>query len=335
MVLGLVAVALAGELFARGLAPYLPEPDRYGDQARAVKVAQIDTRSGCTDIVVAGNSMARDGLDPAVITTADAAGRSVYNASLDAASPELLADWLGDVVQPRLGATVVVVAISTLDLNTGAPGTAAALASWRDAPAGAPGPLGALGRWAAGTSALVEHRTALRQPANVAKALGRWRRGEPAERTTADSLATVLGPDGEGLSRRQLVDAGDPVSRQFVQRQLLANYDLGADPEGRVASMVERVTRSGATVVLALLPTTGEFAGLHPRGATDLDEVARVVRSAAQRTGALVIDLRGVEPGTQGFADTHHLNGTGATAVSKAVPGALASAGVPVVTCTP
>jgi hypothetical protein len=335
VLVGLVAVVVGAEFAARGLAPYLPEPDTYGDQARAVKVAQLESRDGCTDVVVAGNSMARDGLVPSAITDADPERRSVYNAALDAATPELVADWLAGEVIGRTGAPVVVVAVSTLDLNIGAPGTAAAYASWTASVAGAEGILGDAGRWMASRSALVAHRSELRQPASVVDAVRRWHRGEPAERTSAESQGTVLGPDGEGRSRQNIVDSGDPVARRFVSDQLLADYDLGASPGARLADMVKRLEAEGTTVALVLLPTAPAFAELHPGGEADLDELADVVTSAAGDSGALLIDLRDIDTGPAGFADTHHLNAQGAAAVSRALPGALSAAGLPVRRCVP
>jgi|GEM_PF-3445258 len=336
LVLGVVAVFVLAEGGARVLAPYLDEPDEWGDQARAVKVAQLDALGAdgsCVDIVVVGNSMARDGIVPNVVSSNDPDGRSVYNAALDAAGPDLVQPWLLDQVVPRVRPATVLLVVSTPDLNAAAPAGQAAAASYRSSLAGTPGALGASQRWLAGRLALVAHRNQLRSPTDVDDAIDRWRAGTPAARIDEQSLTDVLGPDGEGRSRVDLVRRPGTPASPFVTEQLLADFVVADDADDRLAGMAAAVREVDAEPVFVLLPVTDAFVEAHPHGVADVHAAEEAVSRAAVAAGAPIVDLRGFAVPAAGFADTHHLNAAGADALSSALPDALTTAGVPVARC--
>ena len=337
--LGAVLALLVAEGVARWLAPALPPPDRFGDGARAAKAAQmaeLADAEGCVDVVVVGDSMARDGLVPGVLSDADPAGRSAYNASLDAAGPELLGPWLDGQVLPRLHPATVVVAISSIGMNDGSPGVTAATEAWDASLAGRGGLLGSLDRWASDRLALVEHRRELRDPEALWDALvDRLGGGEAAVEDPAAGAAATFDDRGAGLSRRELTYEGPGAATAFTRDQLLADFDLGGDPAGRVAELVAVAGSDGADVVVVVLPVTDDFAGLHPGGAEDLEAAREAIVEGAEAAGAPVVDLLDEAPPEDRFADTHHLNGEGADELSAELPDLLAEAGVPVRTCTP
>ena len=333
-----VVVLVLAELAARAVAPDMPPTDRWGDEARAVKAAQLDAlaASGCVDVVVAGDSMARDGLVPATITAADPRARSVYNASLDAAGPELVRRWLLDVVVPRVHPATVVLAVSSIDLNERGPAVTAALATYRSAPATRQDLLGRLDRWVGDRSALVANRAGLRDPGAVLDAVGRDDGPDEGVATDADGrpvLPGVIGADGEGLSRRDLTYAGPGPATTFTRTQLLADYHPGEDPAGRVADAVAALQSAGIEVVLVVLPVTADFADLHPEGSADLAAARAAVAEAATRTGAPLVDLGDERWPDDRFADTHHLNASGAAHLSEALPGLARAAGAELGAC--
>jgi hypothetical protein len=168
----------------------------------------------------------------------------------------------------------------------------------------------------------VRHRGELRHPDALWSALGGDRSPGPVLEDGRPVLPGVLGPDGEGRSRVDLEDPGPtgPAAR-FAASQLLAGFDPGRDPAGRVAELLVRVGggETDRRVVAVLLPTTPGFAELHPGGRAQQDAAEDAVVEGARRAGVPLVDLRHLDLPEGSFADTHHLNGTGAAAASRAL----------------
>jgi hypothetical protein len=327
------AVLVVMELGTRALAPYLTEPQLWGDDATTVKVVQMDARSGaCTDVVLAGNSMGRDAFDPATFRAADPAHRSAYNASLDAASPELLERWVTDEVVPRLHPSTVVLTLASLDVNANSAAGRAAVRAYDDAVLSRPGATGKLEAAAVGDSDLVRYRSDLRQPSEVWDALGRARRGTPAPRLSADGLPGVLGADGQGLSRRSLHYTGSSVTKAFLTGQLLNDYAVGSDQLAAEGRLIDALRDHGTQVAVVVMPVTDDYRNLHPGGAAQADQFSADAKALAGDHHASFIDLERSAPVDQ-FADTHHLNGAGADAFSQALPSRLTDAGITPTTC--
>jgi hypothetical protein len=330
-----VVVLVLLELGARALGPYLTEPQLWGDDATTVKVAQMDARAAtgaCTDVVVAGNSMGRDAFVPAAFTATDPAHRPAYNASLDAASPELLERWVTDEVVPRLHPKTVVLTLASLDLNANSLAGQAAVQAYDDATMSRPGVWGRIEADAAQDSALVRYRAQLRQPAEVWSALGRLRDGTAAPRLSADGIPGVLGPDGEGVSRRDLHYNGSPVTKAFLTGELLNDYVVGDDQVAAEGRLIDDLHDQGIDVVLALPPVSDDYRALHPGGPAAVDRFVTTAHQLADQHHAQFVDLTSTATPDQ-FADTHHLNGAGADAFTRALPERLAAAGVPVNPC--
>jgi hypothetical protein len=306
-----VAVVLLAEGGARILAPYLAEPQRYGDDATAVKVAQMDARGdACTDLVLAGNSMGRDAFDPSAFQAADAEHRSAYNASLDAASPELLEQWVAGEVAPRLAPSTVVLTLASLDVNEAGPATRAALEAYEGAEQTRSDLMGRLGAAAGSISDLVSYRTQLRDPTELQAAFERLRTRTAAVRPSPAGIDHVIGPDGEGLSRRALHYGGEAGAKLFTREQLLKGWHLDDDQVAAATSLIAELRANGTEVVLVVLPVTDDYIDQHPNGATDFDAFLGAAHGIAETTGAPLIDLHDAGA-TELFADTHHLNGDG------------------------
>jgi hypothetical protein len=324
----LVAVLVLAEIGARAIEPYLPAPEVWADAATAVKVAQLDRdeSAGCTDVVFAGSSMTRDALDPGVFTAADPAARGAYNAALDASSPELLQRWLLDQVVPRSRPALVVIGLASFDLNDNARITRAALDAYAQAPYSASGRANDLQRWFTRHVALVRNRPALRSPELVLDALSAWRDGQKAERPRADGIPGLLAADGHGLSRRALEYRPGSGVQAFVRRELLNDFEIGGRQAAALHDVVEQLQGAGVDVALLPLPVTDDYVSLHPRGAADQQAFLETLQRTASTTGASLLDPPALA--LTGFADTHHLNGQGADALSGALPGVLERAGV-------
>jgi hypothetical protein len=312
-----VVVLLAAEGTARVLAPYLTEPARYGDDATAVKVAQMEARgSSCTDVVLAGNSMGRDAFDPQAFAAADTGHRDAYNASLDAASPQLLEHWVAGEVVPRLQPTTVVLTLASLDVNASGPATKAAIEAYEGAEQTRPDLIGRLGVAAGSVSDLVAYRTELRDPEELRAGIERLRTRTGAARPSPAGIDRVLGPDGEGLSRQALRYGGEAGAKLFTREQLLKGWQVDPNQVSAAETLIAGLRSDGIDVVLVVLPVTGDYVDQHPNGAADFDAFLVAAEGIAASTGAPLIDLHDAAR-TELFADTHHLNGDGAAWFSE------------------
>lgn len=332
---GVVAVLLVAELTARALVPYLDEPLRYGDRATQAKVDQLDrlrASERCVDVVFAGNSMSRDALDPNTFSAADPAGRTAYNASLDAASPALLARWLIEEVEPRVRPATVVIALASVDLNVNAKAARSALDSYNSAVATRHDVLGRI-QWAIMQhSALVDQRAALRDPSRIWDAIERARRGEKRQLSQSTGIPGVIGPRGEGLSRRALRYRPDPAGARLLREQFLDRWTLDSDALAAEAALIDDLRTRGVDVVLVVLPVTDEYLALHPNGRADHESFLAAAQTLAADTGVALIDLHD-QADIDAFADTHHLNTTGSEWVSSHLPELLIRAGAPIRRC--
>lgn len=323
-----IVVVLLAEAGARGLAPYLTEPQRYGDDATAVKVAQMEARGdACTDVVLAGNSMGRDAFDPSAFQAADPGRRRAYNASLDAASPELLERWVTNEAVTRLRPTTVVLTLASLDVNRSGPATRAALDAYEGAEQTRPDLIGRLGVAAGSISDLVAYRTALRDPAELEEAVERLRAGEPALRPSVEGIDRVLGADGQGLSRRALQYRGEPGAKLFTREQLLKGWSLDEGQVDAAKVLIGDLRAEGIDVVLVVLPVTDDYIAQHPNGVADFDAFLGAADGIARDTGVPLIDLHDAAP-VERFADTHHLNGDGTAWFSAELAARLDELGV-------
>jgi hypothetical protein len=322
----MLLVVAAAELATRQMGPYLPEPALWADGSTATKVAQMDAiaaRSGCVDVVFAGNSMTRDGLDPAYFSAADPENRSAYNSALDAATPELLAQWVPDEVVPRLHPDTVVIGLTSFDLNGGAAITASALDAYESAPLTRDDLLGRLEQPFLERVALFRHRVELRDPELVWESVGRLRRGEQAEHPDPAGIPDLLGPAGQGLSRADLTYGGSAVAQQFVLDQLLNDYQPSDDQAAALEALTQGLRADGSQVVLLLLPVTADYLALHPAGEADYDTFRQQILDIGTATDVPVVDAHDWADSDALFADTHHLNAAGARQFSEYLPTVL------------
>lgn len=321
-----VVVLVVAEGVTRVLSPALPAPEEWGDEATAVKVAQMDAL-GCADVVFAGNSVARDDFDPDAF--ASDGGRSAYNAALDAASPAQLERWLPDEVVPRLDPSVVVWAITSPDLNDASPAGQAALRSYDESVGGREDLVGRLQRPLIEHVALARYRETLASPPALWRGIGDRLAGDDADRPSPAGIPDVLGPLGQGLSRRPLEYVpDDPVVTTFARDQLLADFHVGGEQLAAAHDLIADLDARGVDVVLVLPPVTDEFVGLHPQGEESFADYRAAVASLSSDTGAPVIDLTSYGDDSW-FADTHHLNARGSDAITRILTTELEAAGLP------
>ena len=319
----IVFVLVLAELGARALSPYLPEPQLYTDATTATKVAQLDELD-CVDVVFAGNSMTRDGLDPRRFAETDPQERRTYNAALDAATPALLERWVLEEVDPRVDPDGVVLGLSSFDLNDNASIGETALEAYDNAPLTRNDLFGRLQAPFIEHLDLFRYRNDLRNPEEVWRAVGRWRDGEREPRSDPAGLEGLIGPQGQGLSRQDLTYLPSPTSARFAQNELLNDFHLGGVQTEAAGNLLDGLADREIDTAVVVLPVTQDYIDFHPGGEEQYDEFLAEAERLAEESGATFVDLHDffadeADP-NQFFADTHHLNGMGANRLSRALP---------------
>ena len=339
IVVAMVFVVLAlAEVGARAFSPYLPEALLWSDNSTQVKVAQMERlarREGCVDIAFVGNSMTRDAVDPRTYTASDPQHRSAYNAALDAATPALLERWTLEQVEPRLDPATVVLGLSSFDLNDNARIAASALDSYTTATLSRDDLFGRLQAPFVEHSALFEYRNELRDPSQLWAGIQAAADGERQERLSADGIEGIIGPDGEGLSRRELRYTGAVSIQRFDRTELLNDFRMGGAQLTAAEDLIEGLQDRGVEVVLLLRPVTEDYIAQHPAQGADFQRYLVTARRLAESTGATLVEAQGWAAGDEQFADTHHLHGDGSLAFSADLPGLLADAGATTPACEP
>ncbi len=318
----LLVVVLA-EVGARALDPYLAQPELYTDDTTTVKVAQLD-EIDCVDVVFAGNSMTRDGIHPGLFTEADPLGRTAYNAALDAATPALLERWVLEEVDERVSPDGVVIGLSSFDLNDEAAIGRSALDAYDTAPLTRDDLFGRLQAPLLRRSVLVEQRTALRHPDQLWHGLQAWRDGEEAPRLGASGIPGVLGRQGQGLSRRELRYEPNPLTERLLTSELLNDFTMGGRQTEALERLLAELDDRGIDTTVVALPVTDDYVAAHPGGEEQFDAFLARAEELSTEGGADFVDLHDAAPGDEWFADTHHLNEIGATALSRLLPEELA-----------
>jgi hypothetical protein len=215
--------------------------------------------------------------------------------------------WTMEVVVPRLRPSVVVIGLSSRELNDRGLDAADAY----DLVVGSRGFRNATGDGTiadrledrlAGWSYLVRYRTILREPS-------RWsgRKGSPP-----GARVNELGV----LRALRIFDNATYATRPRFLRATAArslnDFTIGGREIAALGRLVNRLTARGIRVVLLEMPITDDEIKLHPNGAADYARFeAALARFVAAHPAVRYLDMRARFPGTADFRDPHHLNGRG------------------------
>ena len=313
------AAAIAGAAVASGLAelalrtvdgrlpPYLP----YHDHLTSGKWRQLKSlaHGAPVEVVLAGSSQMLTALDP---TTVAPPGARCYNAALYRGVPELMTEWLRDVVLPATRPSLVIWGVSVLDLNDNGTFHREVVERFEASPARARRTRDRLLHQARLGSALVRRAAQLRHPRAFLRML---RSG--SELPDADRIERLLGPMGKGLEyvaydSYQLSDH----KAAFIQEQIVNDFTMGGRQMEALRRGASVVAAAGARLVLLEMPSTAEFHEMYPGGVADVDDASSALRDLADDLGVRFVALD--EPLPHGwFADCVHLNGIGMASWSE------------------
>ena len=303
---GVTAVAgAAAEVALRAvdhrLQPYLP----YHDHLTSGKWQQLRAlaRREPVDVVLAGSSQMLTAIDPEVVAPP---GTSCYNAALYRGVPELMTEWLRDVVLPATRPSLVIWGVSVLDLNDNGQFHREVFDRFDASPARRRSARERMLLRARLSSALVRRAAQLRHPRAFVRVL---RAGDV--RPDADRIERLLGPMGKGLEyvaydSYQLSDH----KAAFIRDQIVNEFAMGGTQLDALRRGASVVAAAGAKLVLLEMPSTSEFHEMYPRGVADVDEARHAVRRLAEELHVRFVALDEPLP-HEWFADCVHLNGIG------------------------
>ena len=139
----------------------------------------------------------------------------------------------------------------------------------------------------------------------------------------AEGIEGFIGPEGQGLSRRDLTYFPSPALTRIDQSQLLNDFHLGGEQTEAAEDLLGGLADRDIDTAVVVLPVTQDYIDAHPGGQAAFDEFLALAERIADDTGAEFVDLHDFVQDDELFADTHHLNGEGATQLSRALPDLL------------
>ena len=328
-----VVFVLLAELVTRLIAGRLPEPLRWYSIEAQTKVAQMEQlrREGWKGgVVFIGTSMMNVALDP--LELARSVGQETtfaYNASLSAGIPRLMEEWTKAVVFPKLQPSVLVIGLSSIDLNDASSHRELLLRLFEAAPAARL----ALGRAslmeriddaASRVSAFVRYRRAFRDPKRVFQSvvLNRSAVVDPQ----VGSFGAGLAHRGEDFALPKPVDRAEGT---------LADYHTGGLEQAAIGRIIALAQARGTRVLIVKMPVTAEYIATHPRGGDDYQVFERALAALAASYAVPVIDAQPAATGHRYFADDSHLNGRGTEAFTHLIATELETRGLVAAPDTP
>ncbi|MDP3713011.1 MAG: hypothetical protein Q8R60_11085 [Mycobacteriales bacterium] len=321
---GVVALALALELLARGLAKVVDEPLWWHDLVTQRKEAQLRrlARNGPIDVIVIGTSMTLYGVDPDPLVRAT--GLRCYNASIYRGVPSVSARWMTDVVLPVARPRLVLIEVAPLIVNDNSPLTSR-LEEYLAAPAHRLSRGQRLRRRCEDRSYAVRHAGLVRRPRAFARALRELARrpGLLGWRVPLE-VEGRLGPLGQGTDLLERSYRNGPKMRELIRQQAQTDFNDGGVQSGALREMARSSRARGAQVVYLMLPVPTEMLDeMFVGGRTNWIAMKEDLRRLAAEEQVPLMDVTDDFEDSSYYADMVHLNGRGRDAFSQRVAAAL------------
>ncbi|MEX2624504.1 MAG: hypothetical protein WD651_12355 [Acidimicrobiia bacterium] len=299
MTLAAVALFLAAELTARAIEPFAPTTEGWPSAQMAAKVDQMtDLAAGSTDVdvVFLGSSSMDQALNPLTFNS-EGNGVTAYNASINAMFMSSLELWAIEVVLPTLDPEVVVIGLTTRELNDGGP------QQHFDQLAESRGLIEFTTERPALISKVEDHlallriREALRTPYSLASNIIRRDRGE----------RLLTGPFGQKIpvERDFSYEFSDAWRENWITKEM-RDFAMGDVQFEALERLVAEIRNQGRSVVLLPLPVSSDYDAVQPGGATSLSEFQTLLSSVAG-PGVAIIEPE-IQFQSQDFRDPAHLN---------------------------
>ena len=303
VLLFVVITLVAGEVAARVAEPLLPTPLRWPTAQIAEKadqMSQLAAQGAPIDVVFLGSSTVAQGIDP-IAFNESSDGLTSYNAALDGASARSLERWAFDVVIPTLDPEMVVIGVTTRDLNDHGRLGAELLQTmnvadgWKDFAA-----THTFRRLIDGvlhSSALVRIKSVLRTPATTARQVTKGNEG----------LGTAMGPFGSYPARDATAPYHFETWRSLWMDSHLNDYTVGGEELAALDQLVARLLDEDIRVTLVEMPVHPDYLRVQPGG---IEGVAAWREMVAGLASSRQVPFLGSSSryGPSDFYDPAHLN---------------------------
>jgi hypothetical protein len=311
-----LAVLLMAELISRVLAGGLPNPDwNFAQTDRKVEEMQVMATAGATaDVALIGNSSVNAAFvseDLERLTGFD----SFYNAGLDGAGMRQTEDWALNVVVPLTKPDVVVIGLTSRDLNDASTANAEVFDKYLNS---------------RGRARFLDDETAGQRVQRALSEVSALVRISPFIRDPA-ALVTQYNPDGPDTG--EFVLPGEeynprPLDVTRTRERALNDYTLGGTELESFGRLVDALQAQGVEVVVVEMPYVAEdYLDMHPNGAADYDAYRDIVRSFTSGRSLPYIDLTDYPWTTTEFYDFLHVNSAGIAIVNQALADGLLALG--------
>jgi hypothetical protein len=296
----IVAVACLAlvDVSVRAAVPRTASFNAWNDWQATHKVEAIDelARRGGSPLVLMGSSMMDYAADPGALSKLLGLQRPAFNASLNGAEARLMDFWLLNVVVPRLRPQVVVIGVSSRELNDLGKGTRGAYEAVRDSYGGRNvatdlSPTERILEVGERVSGLVRYRSILRAPSRLFKE-------EPLEEGLA---VTALGAPTHPR-RLDVYRTLPPIAGGFA---------VGGPSMRALEHLIERLEALGIRVLLVEMPISPDGYARHPNGVADYRSFQQTVAQFVATSGTSFADMLSPFTTTEWFGDTLHLNKRG------------------------
>jgi hypothetical protein len=319
----MITALLLAELAAAAVEPHLPAPQLWPTTQAAAKAAQISNLAPIEsiDVVFLGSSVVVQGVDPIAFNNASE-GLTGYNAALDGASMRSVELWAREVVFPAFDPGIVVIGVTTRDLNDGGVNqeeffrgleASKGLQGFRS-----DGGLSELLERLADSSALLRIRPHLRQPGKLAEQLlGR-----------DDESDQPPGPYGAAESQGSLGYQYSDAWRDLWRNRHFNDYAIGQSEWEALQRIVGAAEDEGRQVIVVEMPVHDDYLDLQPDGEAGLSNAHALLAEIESRPLVELVSLTDVfQP--EFFRDPAHLNEAGAELLGIALADHLSDPSVP------
>ncbi len=310
-----VAVLLIAELVARVLAGGLPNPDwNFAQTDRKVSEMEALAAEGDTvDVVLIGNSSVNAAFLTDDLEQLTGLG-TFFNAALDGSSLRQTEDWTLNVVVPLISPDMVVIGLTSRDLNDASSSNGEVFEKY----------LNSRGR----ARFMGEETTGQRVQAALSE-VSALVRISPFLRDPG-ALVTQYNPAGPDTG--EFVLPGEdynprPLDITRTRERALNDYTLGGIELEALTRLVDRLEALGIDVVVAEMPyVTPDYLDLHPDGAADYEAYRATVEAFVDSRSLPYIDLADYPWTTAEFYDFLHVNSAGIAIVNAKLAEGLVSA---------
>jgi hypothetical protein len=308
-------VLVGAEAGVRTFADDLPRALEWGNieaELKADRMTQLQRFGVRASVAFVGSSMMDVGVDPEKMDLGSKPDEVAFNAALFATDARTMAFYTEHVVVPRLRPRVVVIGVSSFDLNDGGDTQRISYENIVNSPeakrvTGRRSTIEEIDAFATTHSAIMRHRTTLRSPAELAK-----------DDVVQDASVNPYGVMSAFQGPRPKYQVTG-FFKNLARNETYKAFSVGGSQLRALDRVIGSLRADGIGVVVVKMPLTMDAVDLHPNGVEDYERFKTAVKQVVDRHGVQYVDVPTARDGSGGFYDPVHLNNAGQKYFSDAL----------------